>query len=258
MVFSRYSFGMAMVHATALGASVVIADEPDFVPDPAALLAAITPRTRAVFLASPNNPVGGYLPAAGLAQLVAGVPEDVLLVLDGAYADFVDAPDFDWGAQHVESRHNVVATRTFSKLYGLASLRIGWLYGPPEVIDAIERVRTPFNASGPALAAATAAVQDLAYAQQIRELTRRERERFCAQIAALQGVHALPSSTNFVLLRFVKTDRTAQGAAAALLENGFRTQPTGPLGPVNALRITLGLPAENDAVLTVLARYLAH
>ena len=103
-----------------------------------------------------------YLPAAGLARLVAGLPADVLLVLDGAYADFVDAADFDWGAKYVDSHPNVVVTRTFSKLYGLAGLRIGWLYAPVDVVDAVERIRTPFNASSAAMAAATAAVCEYA------------------------------------------------------------------------------------------------
>ena len=256
VVFSRYSFGMAMVHATALGATVVIADEPTLKPDPSSLLAAITPRTRAVFIASPNNPVGQYLPAAELAQLVAGIPEDVLLVLDGAYADFVNAPDYDWGAGYVDRRSNVVATRTFSKLHGLASLRIGWLYGPVEVIDAIERIRTPFNTSGPALAAATAAALDAEYALRIRAANERERLRFSQTVGQLPGIAVCDSHTNFVLLRFLTGQRDAQGAASALMANGIRTQLTGALGPANSLRITLGLPAESDRVMTILERYL--
>jgi histidinol-phosphate aminotransferase len=258
VVFSRYSFGMAMVHATSMGARVVIADEPNLVPDPEQLLAALTPATRAVFLASPNNPVGTYLPAEGLARLVSGLPADVLLVLDGAYADFVDAADFDWGAKYVDSHANVVVTRTFSKLYGLAGLRIGWLYASLDVVDAVERIRTPFNASSPAMAAAAAAVLDETYALRVRDLTRAARERFSAVAAGLPGVTVCPSHTNFVLLRFVGARRDARGAADALLAQGIRTQLTGSLGPENALRITLGRDMENERVLAVLSDYLAE
>ena len=258
VVFSRYSFTMAMVHTTSLGARVIIADEPDLVPDPEQILATLTPATRAVFLASPNNPVGAYLPADGLSRLVAGLPDDVLLVLDGAYADFVDAADFDWGAKYVDNRTNVVVTRTFSKLYGLAGLRIGWLYAPIEVIDAVERIRTPFNASSAAMAAATAAVLDEAYARRVLELTRAARERFSEVAARLPGISVCPSHTNFVLLRFDGARRDARGAADALLAQGIRTQLTGSLGPANSLRITLGRDMENERVLAVLSEYLAE
>jgi histidinol-phosphate aminotransferase len=220
VVFSRYSFGMAMVHATALGATVVIADQPTLKPDPASLLAAITPRTRAVFIASPNNPVGQYLPAGELAQLVAGVPEEVLLVLDGAYADFVNAPDYDWGAGYVDQRPNVVATRTFSKLHGLASLRVGWLYGPVEVIDAIQRIRTPFNTSGPALAAATAAALDAEYALRIRAATERERLRFTQTVGKISGIEVCASHTNFCSVTL--PDRTTRCSGSCFRFDGQR------------------------------------
>lgn len=259
VVFSRYSFAMAIVHATGAGAQLVIAEEPQWRPDTDQLLAAVTPQTRLMFLASPNNPVGQYLSRSELLRLHAGLRPDVLLVLDGAYADYVTAEDFDAGHRLVTEADNVVVTRTFSKLYGLAGLRIGWAHAPAGVIDAVQRIRTPFNASGPAMAAATAAVLDHTHTQFVRASNARALQRLQDGVATrLAGVAFVPSAANFYLLRFIDGTHTAHGAAAALEGAGIIPRPVGASGPEGCLRITVGLEHENEAVLRVLAGYLAR
>ena len=256
IVFSRFSFAMAMVHATAQGARVVIADEPQLRPDMDSLLKAVTPRTRMVMLASPNNPVGRYMPRDELQRLYRGLPSDVMLVVDSAYADYVVADDFDAGASIVRAGSNAVMTRTFSKLYGLAGLRIGWIYASDNVVDAIERIRTPFNASAPAMAAATAAVRDVGHSRYVREYNARELERIGHAVASGAGMEFISSCANFYLLRFTDGVHTAEGAAAALERNGIIPRPVAAGGPEHCLRITVGLVRENDAVLRVLGAYM--
>lgn len=259
VVFSRYSFAMAMIHARAQGAHLVIADEPQLRPDAEQLLAAVTSRTRMVFLASPNNPVGQYIPRAELQELHRRLPSDVVLIVDSAYAEYVDADDFDAGATVVEAGPNAVMTRTFSKLYGLAGARIGWCYAPANVIDAIQRIRTPFNATGPSMAAATAAVRDVAYADYVRSYNRQELDAIAQRVSTqLPGVEFVPSAANFYLLRFVAQALSPEGAAAALERQGIIPRPVAAGGPGRCLRITVGLQHENDAVLRVLREYVAR
>jgi histidinol-phosphate aminotransferase len=149
-------------------------------------------------------------------------------------------------------------TRTFSKLYGLAGLRIGWMYGPPNVVDAVSRIRTPFSASAAAMAAAAAAVRDAQFTRRVREYNHRELERLCSAVARLGGgIEFVPSFANFYLLRFTDGVHTPEGAAAALESNGIIPRPVGAGGPAGCLRITVGLSDENDAVLRVLADYVA-
>ncbi len=257
VVFSRYSFAMAMVHATAQGATLVIAEEPQLRPDTDRLLAAVSPATRMLLLASPNNPVGQYLSSSELWRLYENLPPQVLLVIDGAYADYVTADDFEAGSALVDAGANAVMTRTFSKLYGLAGLRIGWAYAPANIIDSIQRIRTPFNASCAAMAAAEAAVRDIAYSSHVRDYNAHELQRICAAVQRdMRGIDFLPSVANFYLLRFVDGVHTAAGAAAALESAGIIPRPVGAGGPDNCLRITVGLSHENDAVLKVLARHM--
>lgn len=255
VVLSQYSFAMAFIHATAQGAKLVVAEEPEMRPDADRILATITPSTKLVVLASPNNPVGQYLPKQDLYRLVDAIPRDVIILLDGAYADYVDADDFDSGERLVESRDNVVVTRTFSKLYGLAGLRIGWMYAPPAIVDAVQRIRTPFNANAASLAAAEAAVRDRDHAERVR----RENELELARIAAAfanSGIEFIPSVANFYLLRFNTPEHSAESACAFLEKNGIIPRPVGAGGPDGCLRITVGRPDQNDRVVDVLRAYM--
>jgi histidinol-phosphate aminotransferase len=259
VVFSRHSFAMAVVHATAQGARIVTADEPELRPDTDALLAAVTPRTRMVIIASPNNPVGRYLPRGELERLRRELAAGIVLIVDAAYADYVVAADFDPGQSLVDAGTNTVMTRTFSKLYGLAGLRIGWMYAPAAIVDAVERIRTPFSASADAMAAAAAAVRDVRYTEFVRDYNRAQLERIAAGIESMgAGIEFVPSYANFYLLRFTDGRHTPEGAAAALERQGIIPRPVSAGGPDACLRITVGLEHENDAVLRVLADYMSH
>lgn len=255
VVISEFSFAMAFVHAAAQGARLVKAPEAALRPDADAILACVTPRTRLVVLATPNNPVGQYLPSDELRRLHAALPRDVLLLVDAAYGDYVEAPDYSDGVEIARGAENVVVTHTFSKLYGLAGLRIGWGYLPAHVADVVERIRTPFNVNCAGLAAAEAAVRDQAYAAEVRRENNIELARISAAVQAL-GIGFVPSYANFYLLRFAEPKSPA-GALAALEAVGIIPRPVNAGGPEDCLRITVGRPAENDAVLAALAAYMA-
>ena len=255
VVISQYSFAMAFVHATAQGARTVIVDEPDLRPDVDGLLAAMPPRARLVVLASPNNPVGQYLPRGELARLHAGLPQNVLLLIDGAYADYVAADDFDTGVGLVDAHDNVVMTRTFSKLYGLAGLRVGWMYAPPGVVEVVHRIRTPFNASAPAMAAAEAAVRDIDHAAMVAAENRAELARI-AQALGAAGIDVIPSVANFYLIRFPMAGRDPAGAARHLEAAGIIPRPVDAGGPDAVLRISVGRPGQNDRVIAALRDYV--
>ena len=255
VVLSQYSFGMAFVHAIAQGANAISVDEPALRPDVDGLLAAVTPRTKMVVLASPNNPVGQYLPREELLRLHAGLPAHVLLLLDSAYADYVEAPDYEAGAALVERHGNVVMTRTFSKLYGLAGLRIGWMYGPAAVIATVQRIRTPFNANGPALATAEAAVRDVEHAAFVRHENGVEFRRISDALTAA-GIEVIPSAANFYLMRFPQAGCDPEGAARHLEARGIIPRPVNAGGPEACLRITIGRPDQNDRVIAALREYV--
>jgi len=256
LILSQYCFAMCYTHAHVQGADVVVSPEPDCRIGVREILARVTPRTRMVVLANPNNPCGTYLPAAELRQLHAGLPPDVMLVLDAAYAEYVLAGDYDSGISLARDAANVVVTHTFSKLYGLAGLRIGWGYGPPAVIEILNRIRTPFNANAAALAAAEAAVLDREHFAFVREHVRLWRARLIAECTAL-GITVLPSVTNFILLILPEGPRNATAAAAHLTARGIIPRPLGAGGPMNALRITIGLESDNLAVIAALREFMA-
>jgi histidinol-phosphate aminotransferase len=255
VVLSEFSFGMCRIHATTQGARVITAPEPDFRISADALLAAVTPATRVVALATPNNPPGTYLAASELKRLHAGLPADVLLIVDSAYAEFVTAEDYDPGTSLAENAGNIIMTRTFSKLYGLASLRIGWAYGSHSIIDLLQRIRTPFNTNAPALAAATAAVLDRDYANRVRDHNTQWLTTMTRELTQL-GLEVIPSVTNFLFVRFPDRAHNAEAAWNFLRLRGIIPRPVGAGGPQTHLRITIGLPEENLAVLQALGDFM--
>lgn len=257
VVVSKYSFAMVTVHAISIGATVRIADEPQLKPDADALLAAVDERTRMVVLASPNNPVGQYISRSELQRLRDGLPADVILLVDSAYADYVVAEDYDPGATLVEAGENSVMTRTFSKLYGLAALRIGWMYAPAAIIQSVQRIRTPFNANSAALAAAEAAVLDQDYARAVRDTNNRELARIAAAVTAM-GLSFVPSVANFYLIRFPGGSAAVAAAGAFLEARGIIPRPVNAGGPDECLRVTVGLPDQNDRVIAALAAFVAQ
>ncbi|MCF6234024.1 MAG: histidinol-phosphate transaminase [Rhodobacteraceae bacterium] len=236
VIHTEHGFAMYRISALAAGAAPVEVPERDRVTDVDAILAACTERTRLVFIANPNNPTGTMIGEAEVARLAAGLPPQVLLVLDGAYAEFVDG--FDSGTALIEARDNVVMTRTFSKLYGLGGIRVGWGYGPRAIIDVLNRIRGPFNVSGTALAAAEAAVLDAGYVRHCRAENTKWRG-WLADALAASGVPSDTSCANFILARFA--DQTeAEDCDAYLQSQGLIVRRVVGYKLPNALRITVG------------------
>lgn len=215
--------------------------------DPDAILAAVTPRTRIVFLDNPSNPLGTFVDRETLTAFRAALREDILLVLDGAYADFVTDPSFEPGEALVDAGENTVTLRTFSKIYGLAGLRVGWGYFPQAVTETILRLQRPGNIASPCLAGAETAIREQDLVAQRRARTARTRQAFSDRLIALPGVHVLPSHTSFVFATF-DTDAAlnASDLFARLKDQGILTRPMTPYGQPNSLRITIGTDEEMD------------
>ena len=257
ILYSAHGFLMYRLSALGVGALPVAAPERELCADVDALLARLTSRTRMVFLANPNNPTGSYLSSDELARLHAGLPDDVLLVIDAAYAEFVRRNDYAAGLELVDRAENVVMTRTFSKLFGLAALRLGWLYASPAVVDVLDRIRGPFNVGMPAQVAGIAALEDLEHQERAREHNDRWLAWLASKIAGL-GVIVHPSVANFVLVRFSPDgDRSAAAASAHLETHGILARPMAAYGLPECLRISVGLEDENHAVVRSLAEFLA-
>ena len=256
VLYSRHGFLMYPIAAHAAGATPVTAPERALTTDVDAMLAAVTPRTRIVFLANPNNPTGTYIPADEVRRLHAGLSPDTLLVLDAAYAEFVDAEDYEAGIRLVDAADNVVMTRTFSKLYGLAGLRIGWGYGSPAIIDVLNRVRGPFNVSLPAQAAGVAALADSEFnARQVAHNA--EWRAWLAGRLNQLGLDVVPSVGNFLLVRFPDEDgRRAPDADAFLMARGIIVRRMEGYGLPEYLRVSVGRANENEALAAALADFL--
>jgi histidinol-phosphate aminotransferase len=236
VIHTEHGFALYRIGALAAGATPVEVPERERVTDVDAILAACTPRTALVFIANPNNPTGTMIGAADVVRLADGLPEQALLVLDGAYAEYVEG--YEGGADLVDSRQNVVMTRTFSKIYGLGGLRIGWGYGPAHVIDVLNRVRGPFNLSGSALAAAEAAVRDTAYVSHCRSENARWRVWLADALAEL-GVPSDVALANFVLARF-RNQAEAEACDEYLKSQGLIVRRVAGYKLPNCLRITVG------------------
>nr|WP_238401877.1 histidinol-phosphate transaminase [Altererythrobacter sp. C41] len=249
VLFTRYSFAVYDIAARRCGAVPVEAPDADYGADVDALLAAVSERTRVVFLANPNNPTGSFLPAGEVARLHAGLPRDVLFVLDQAYAEYLAPEDDDGGLALASRHHNVLVTRTFSKIYGLAGERIGWATGAPGIVDTLNRIRGPFNVTNHGQAAALAALGDQGFVGLSREHNATELARFSDAVGALgnHGLRALPSRGNFVLVLF-EGALDAASALEGLADAGFAVRHLPGQGLPQALRITVGTREQMDAV----------
>ena len=242
---------MYPILAHAVGATPVEVPERDRVVDVDAILAAVGPRTRLVFIANPANPTGTMVPDTALRRLAQGLPADVVLVLDGAYAEF--AQGYDGGAELVDAHPNVIMTRTFSKIHGLGGLRIGWGYAQRAVIDVLNRIRQPFNLSNAQLGAAEAAVRDVAYTRWCA--TENARWRAWLRAALVQmGIGCDESHANFVLARFASADE-ADAADAALKADGILVRKVAGYKLPECLRITVGDEAACRRIVGVLAAF---
>ncbi|GAB4228961.1 MAG: histidinol-phosphate transaminase [Kiloniellaceae bacterium] len=256
VLYSEHGFLMYPISARTAGATPVAAPEANLTADVDGLLARVTERTRLVFIANPNNPTGSYISEAALRRLHKGLPDNVLLVVDMAYAEYVSAPDYPQVSDLVESADNVVMLRTFSKIHGLAALRLGWAYCPPAVVDVLNRVRGPFNVSQAAQAAGTAAVRDRDHVA--RSIAHNEQwlAWFSAE-AAKAGAEALPSVGNFVLLRFPGGKPQAEGVLAEMKRRGILLRGMAGYGLPDCLRVTIGTEDEMRATAEALTEVLA-
>ncbi|MBL4672336.1 MAG: histidinol-phosphate transaminase [Arenicella sp.] len=256
VLLSENGFVMCQVYISTQGATAVVAPEKDYKVDVDALLARVTARTRIVIIANPNNPTGTYLSRTEVERLHAGLPDDVLLVLDGAYAEFVVREDYESGENIVAKSDNVVMTRAFSKIYGLSALRIGWAYCPTDIIDILRRVRSPFSANAAAMAAAAAAVRDLEFTAMVIEKNESWLQRLRVEFTAI-GIEVIESVSNFYLLRFPGgAGKNSKDAANHLQANGIIPRPVSDDGDNKYLRITVGSDEENQAVVTALQDYM--
>ena len=253
VLFPEYGFLMYAIAARTVGATPVTAPETNLTADVDALLAAITPRTRILYLANPNNPTGSCLPASELRRLHAGLPGHVLLVVDAAYAEFVTAADYSAGADLVRESENVVMARTFSKLYALAALRLGWAYCPPAVASILHRVRGPFNVNAAAQAAGIAALKDEAFLDAARRHNEVCRGWFATRLRDL-GLVVHPSAGNFLLVDFSPWGES-EAVRLHRKERGILVRQMGAYRLPSCLRITIGRSEEMHEVADVLAEY---
>ncbi|WBU58248.1 histidinol-phosphate transaminase [Paracoccus sediminicola] len=254
VVFTEHGFLMYRISTMAAGGTPVAVPERDRVTDVDAILAACTARTKLVFVANPNNPTGTMIGLDQLERLANGLPEGALLVIDAAYAEYVTG--YDGGAALATRLSNVFMTRTFSKIYGLGGLRVGWGYGPREIIDVLNRIRGPFNLSNVALAGAEAAMNDQDHVTRSREDNARLRDWLAGALAE-KGVPSDTSCANFILARFAD-EAVADGCDAALKAEGLIVRKVAGYGLPNCLRITVGDEPSCRRVAHVIGRFMAE
>ena len=255
-IHTTHAFLVYPIATLGTGAKPVVAPETNYTADVDAILKAVTSKTKVVFLANPNNPTGTYVPFDEIKRLRRALPPHVLLVLDAAYAEYVRRNDYEAGIELVATSDNVVMCRTFSKIYGLAALRLGWLYGPAHVVEAINRIRGPFNVNGPAIAAGIAALADTAHVEQARAHNERWLAWLTSEIGRL-GLQVTPSVANFVLIHFPQTPgRSAVDADKALMARGLVLRRVGAYKLPNALRMTVGNEEANRLVVKTLGEFL--
>ncbi|MBO9621994.1 MAG: histidinol-phosphate transaminase [Sphingomonas sp.] len=255
VIYVRFGFAVYDIAARRTGATPVVAPDKDYATDVDAILACVTERTRVVFVANPNNPTGTYSTRAEIARLHAGLPKHVLLVLDQAYTEYLDPEDDDGGLELARTQPNVLVTRTFSKIYGLASERVGWGYGAPALIDAMHRIRAPFNFSTAAQKAAIAALGDKDFVEHSYQHNRQWRSWFADQINAMgnKGLRAVPSKANFQLVLF-EGEVNAETAYKALMDAGYIVRWLPGQGLPHGLRITIGTEEEVRGMVEALRR----
>jgi histidinol-phosphate aminotransferase len=256
-IHTTHGFLVYPIATLGSGARPVAAPETDFTADVDAILRAVTKKTKIVFLANPNNPTGTCLSFDEVKRLHRGLPPHVLLVLDAAYAEYVRRNDYESGIELVATSDNVVMCRTFSKIHGLAALRLGWMFGPAHVVDAVNRIRGPFNVNAPAIAAGIAAIEDVEHQERAREYNAHWLEWLYREIGKL-GLKVTPSVANFLLIHFPEAKgRTAKDADAFLTARGLILRQLGAYKLPNALRMSVGTEEANRLVVAALKEFLA-
>eukprot|EP01037_Dinobryon_pediforme_P025873 gene25873-28190_t len=254
----RYGFAVYEIATRRVGATLVIADDRDYATDVDAILAAVTERTRVIFVANPNNPTGTFTRKEEIARLHAGLPAQVMLVLDQAYAEYLAPEDDDGGLDLARTTSNVIVTRTFSKIHGLAAERIGWGYGSEDAISAMHRIRAPFCCTTAGQEAAIAALGAADFIAASREHNREWRAWFAQEMGKLgnAGLRVIPSEANFLLVLF-EGAVTAETAYKALLSRGYIVRWLPGQGLANGLRMTIGTEAETRGLAEALREIVA-
>ncbi len=256
-IHTKHGFLLYPIATMSNGATSVIAPENNLTADVDAILHAVTPRTKLVWLANPNNPTGTYISANEVKRLRANLPSNVLLVLDAAYADFVTADDYEAGIELVKSTDNTVMAKTFSKIYGLASVRLGFIYGPAHVIDVVNRTRDPFNVNGPGMQAAIAALEDTAHYKAARAHNEKWRAWLTDEVTKL-GLKVTPSVANFILIHFPdEKGKTADDADVFMTKRGLILRAVKAYKLPHALRLTVGLEEANRLVIEGLRDFMS-
>jgi histidinol-phosphate aminotransferase len=257
-ISTAHGFLVYPIATMANGAKNVVAPETNYTADVDAILKLVSPRTKIVWLANPNNPTGTYLPFDEVKRLRVGLAPHVLLVLDAAYSDYVSRNDYELGLALVATTDNTVMTHTFSKIHGLAALRIGWMFGPAHIVDAVNRIRGPFNVSTPAMKAAIAAIEDNAHQQMSKLHTETWRSWLTDEIQKL-GLKVTPSVANFVLIHFpTEQGKTADEADALLTRRGLVLRALKNYRLPHALRMTIGTEEANRLVVEGLREFMGR
>lgn len=255
-IYTEHGFMVYRIAILANGATPVVVPERDLTADVDAILNAVTGKTRIVFLANPNNPTGTCLGVAEVRRLREGLPSSVLLVLDAAYAEYVDQDDYEAGAALVAETDNTVMTRTFSKIYGLAALRIGWAYCPPDIADVLNRIRGPFNLTSSAVEAGAVAMENQDHIAKSKAHNGKWRDWVTSELNML-GLGVTPSTGNFVLITFPNDGvRSAPNADAFLKARGIILRRVDGYGLPQCLRMTIGLEQDNIAVRDALKDFM--
>ena len=245
VIHVRYGFSVYEIATRRVGATPIVVDDHDYATDVDAILAAVTPETTLVFVANPNNPTGTHIGREAIARLHTGLRPDIMLVIDQAYAEYLDPEDDDGGLDLARVHANVMITRTFSKIYGLAAERIGWGYGSPEAVDAMHRIRAPFNITTAGQRAAIAALQDDAFVARSKAHNATWRTWLSTELLRLgnYGLRVVPSKANFILVDFLGPV-SAETAYHALMSHGYITRWLPGQGLPNSLRISIGTEAQ--------------
>lgn len=256
ILFGEHAFTMYPLFALSVGATPVKAPETDYTVTVDALLDKVTERTRIIYIANPNNPTGTFVTKDEMTRLRAALRDDILLVIDAAYAEYVTRNDYSAGIEMVDAGDNVVMTRTFSKIYAMGGMRLGWAYCPPAIADVLNRIRPPFNVTSSAQAAGVAAVNDVEFMTRSRDHNTAWLPWLSERLAGL-GLDVVPSVGNFVLVRFPnEPGRDAASAMAFLNARGIIPRATASAGIPDGVRITVGLEDEMRAVTSAIAEFL--
>lgn len=254
-IYVAHSFSMYPIAIKSVGATPVEVTDVDYTANVDSILKAVTDKTRIIFIANPNNPTGTYLKNGEIERLWKNIPDHILLILDAAYAEFVNDPDYDAGIKLANRSKNVLMTRTFSKLYGLAALRLGWGYACREISQTLDKIRDPFNVPSSAQIAGVAAVKDVSFEQKMIAHTSKWRDWLFSELLAL-GLAPIPSAANFILFEFPDKNKSAASANDYLTKHGYILRYYRSQGLENFLRVTIGKENENKEVIKLLKEFL--